>query len=104
MSGGSAGVHDPFRNAFVVEVGDLLPKVEVLQQAWTPLACLEGVVGVREPQSLGGGEEFARLGARADTVRFAGGDVCGTDGLRCGTRAFAGRWHGILRVGSTRTG
>ena len=45
----AAGVHDALRDALVVEVRDLLPQVEVLEQCRSPVACLERVVGVGEP-------------------------------------------------------
>ena len=48
MRGGAAGVHDPLGDALVVEVGDLLPQVEVLQQG-RPVTGLERVVGVGRP-------------------------------------------------------
>ena len=63
VGGGAAGVHDPLRDPLVVEVGDLLAQVEVLQQRRAALAGLQRVVGVGQPQPLRGGQVLARLGA-----------------------------------------
>ena len=35
-------MNDPLRNAFVVEVEDLLPKVEIFKQSWTAWTNLQG--------------------------------------------------------------
>ena len=66
VGGRAAGMHDPLRDALVVEVGDLLPEVEVLQQRRSAVAGLERVVGVRQPQALRGRQIVAGL-ARADS-------------------------------------
>ena len=63
VRGRAAGVHDALRDALVVEVGDLLPQVEVLQQRRTACAGLQRVVGVGQPQALRGGQIVAGLGA-----------------------------------------
>jgi len=42
-------MNDALRNALVVEVGDLLAKVEVLQQRGPSIPDLERVVGVGQP-------------------------------------------------------
>nr|BFF04185.1 hypothetical protein GCM10020241_58600 [Streptoalloteichus tenebrarius] len=52
----AARVHHPFGNAFVVEVGDLLPRVEVLQQGRPALTDGQRVVGVVDPHPLVGGQ------------------------------------------------
>jgi hypothetical protein len=54
-------MNDALGNALVIEVGDLFPEVEVLQQGRPALAGLQRVVGVGQPQALRGGEELARL-------------------------------------------
>ena len=61
VRGGAAGVDDALGDALVVEVGDLLAEVEVLQQGRPALAGLQRVIGVGQPQALRGGEELARL-------------------------------------------
>lgn len=43
------GMHHPLRNPLMVEVGDLLPGVEVLQQGRSALAGGERVIGVVDP-------------------------------------------------------
>ncbi len=53
VSGGAAGMDHSFRNPFVVEVGDLLAQVEVLEQRRPSIAGLERVIGVGQPQHLG---------------------------------------------------
>jgi hypothetical protein len=58
---GPARMDDPLGNALVIEVGDLLPEVEVLQQGRAALAGLQRVVSVGQAQALRGGEELARL-------------------------------------------
>ena len=46
MRGGAACVHDALRNSLVVEVGDLLAKMEVLEQRRASIARLERMIGV----------------------------------------------------------
>ena len=55
---------DPFRNAFVVEVGDLLAKDEVLEQRRASQPRLQRILIVRNRHALIGGE---RSGGRVDT-------------------------------------
>lgn len=77
MGGCAAGVHDPLRDAFVVEMRDLLAQVVVLQQHWAPRPCLQRVVGVVQSCALRGGQEFSglrHLGLR-DARRLPGGAV-----------------------------
>ena len=50
---GAARVHHPLGDALVVEVGDLLAQVVVLQQRRSALPRLERVVGVAQPQRPG---------------------------------------------------
>src|SRR4051794_22149226 len=52
----AARVHDTLRNAFVVEVGELLPRVEVLQQRRATRARAQRVVGVPDTDTLLRGE------------------------------------------------
>ena len=77
VRGGAAGVHHALRDALVVEVGDLLPQVEVLQQRRAARARLQRVVGVGQPQTLGRRQEVTGLGAwirlGALAVRHASG-------------------------------
>ena len=54
MCRGAAGVHDTLGDALVVEMSDLLPQVEVLEQRRAP-AGLQRVVGIGDPQTLRGG-------------------------------------------------
>ena len=58
---GTARVDHALRDALVVEVGDLLAQVVVLQQRRSALARLQRVVGVAQAGALGGGEEGALL-------------------------------------------
>ena len=64
VGGGAARVHHPLRDALVVEVGDLLPEVEVLQQRRPPRPGLQRMVGVRQPHALRRGQELTRLTPR----------------------------------------
>lgn len=82
MCGRAAGVHHPLGDPFVVEVGDLLPQVVVLQQHRAPRAGLEGMVGVGKAVALGGGKKGARL-SHPDPVPAGG---------------LAGAAHGLRRV------
>src|SRR5690606_29479593 len=61
VSAGSSGVHDPLRDALVVEVRDLLPKVVVLEEGRAAGAGLEGVVRVAQSRAGRGGEKGALL-------------------------------------------
>jgi hypothetical protein len=49
-------MHDAFRNAFMVEVGDLLAQDEVLQQHGTPQTELQRVLVVANLDALVGRE------------------------------------------------
>ena len=62
VGAGAAGVHHALGDALMVEVGDLLPQVVVLQQGRAALPGLQRVVGVAEPQALRRGEERTLLG------------------------------------------
>jgi hypothetical protein len=53
------GVHDTLRNALVIEVRELLPEVEVLQERGAAHAGLQGVVRVRDRQPLVRGQHRA---------------------------------------------
>ena len=48
----------------MVEVGDLFPQVEVLQQGRATSTDLQGVIGVRQPQALRRRQVATRLGTR----------------------------------------
>ena len=84
VGGGAAGVHHPLRDALVVEVGDLLPEVEVLQQRRAAGAGLQRVVGVRQPQALRRGQELTGLSAGIHTAGSVVGRAGGADRIRCG--------------------
>ena len=77
MGAGAAGVDDPLRDAFVVEVRDLLAQVVVLQEDGAAAAGLERVVGVGQSGALRGGQVRALLPRRVLAVlrRRAGGAV-----------------------------
>ena len=64
MGGRAAGVHDPLGDALVVEVGDLLPQVVVLQQHRSARPGLQRVVGVVQPGTLRRRQVGAALGDR----------------------------------------
>ncbi len=65
VGGGAAGVDHSFRDPLVVEVGDLLAQVVVLQQHGAASARLQRVVGVAQARSLRGRQEGPLLGVRA---------------------------------------
>ena len=48
----TAGVHHPLRHPLMIEVGDLLPEQEILEQGRTPTARLQRVLIVRDAQAL----------------------------------------------------
>ena len=50
----------------MVEMGDLLAQMEILQQGRAPAAGLQGVVGVGESQALRGGQVLPGLGPRVE--------------------------------------
>ena len=56
MRRGAARMDDPLRDPLVVEVGDLLAEVEVLEQRGAPLPGAQRVVGVVDPNSLIGSQ------------------------------------------------
>jgi len=70
---GAPGVYHPFRDALVVEVGDLLPQVEVVHQGRTPVARLERMVGVRQAHPFRGGQILAGAPVDVCARRRAGG-------------------------------
>src|SRR5262249_45729583 len=51
-----SGVYYPLRDPLVIEVGDLLPGVEILQQGRAPLADRQRIVGVIDSDTLIGGQ------------------------------------------------
>lgn len=53
MSGGTAGMNDSFGDAFVIEVGDLLSQMVVLDEHRTAGTGLERMVGVGQSAALG---------------------------------------------------
>jgi hypothetical protein len=61
MRRGTTGVHDALGDALVIEVGDLLTEMEVLHEGWPALAGLQRMIGVGQPQALGGSEKLACL-------------------------------------------
>ena len=88
---GAPGVHHPLGDPLVVEVGDLLPQVVVLEQHRPARPGLQRVVGVVQPGALGGGQVCAALrhAAWSAPVGLAGGaDVSGP------------RWSGLGGSGS----
>ncbi|MCY1241116.1 hypothetical protein D9M72_540020 [compost metagenome] len=92
MRSGAAGMHHTFRDALVVEVGDLLAEVVVLEQYRAAPACLQRVVRILEPEPLRGGEVGAGLGPRMDrgAARRSGGrDRLGAPLVRLGRQRFA---------------
>jgi hypothetical protein len=62
-------VDDAFGNALVVEVGDLLSKVEVFHECWAALAGFERIVGVRNAHTLAAGQKLA-VGTRLILVQL----------------------------------
>lgn len=69
MSAVTAGMHHPFRDAFVIEVEDLVAKVGVLDQRRSALANPQCVLVVGDRRSQGS-RENRRVGFR-DLVQFA---------------------------------
>ena len=61
MGGGTACMHHPLGNALVVEMGDLLAQVEILQQGGPAFANLERMVRVGQPHPLGRREKIPAL-------------------------------------------
>lgn len=51
----AAGMHDPFRNTFVIKMEDLVSKVEILQQRRSTGPNLQGILIVRDRSSLRSG-------------------------------------------------
>ena len=66
VGAGAAGVDDALGDALVVEVGDLLAQVMVLQQHRAARTRLQRVVRVGEPHALGRGEVLALLSAMTE--------------------------------------
>ena len=76
VRGRATGVHHPLGDALVVEVGDLLAQVVVLEQGRAARPGLERVVGVAQLHAGGGGQPAALLaagGALLALQRLAGG-------------------------------
>ena len=89
---GAARVHHALGDALVVEVGDLLAQVVVLQQRRAARARLERVVGVAQAHAGGRGQERTLLGA----CRLRG------PGVRTGRAHHGGRV--LVRLGRQRGG
>jgi hypothetical protein len=58
---GAPGMHHPFRDALVIEVGDLLAQVKILEQRRAAVPGLQRMVGVRQAEPLSGGQVVAGL-------------------------------------------
>ena len=69
----AAGVHDPLGDALVVEVEELLPEVEVLEQAGSTLAGAQRALVVGDRDALLGRER--RPPVAGDLVRLAAGSA-----------------------------
>ena len=83
----AAGVHHALRDALVVEVGDLLAEVVVLQQDGPAGTGLQCQVRGGQPRAVGGGQVVTLLGhARGRDVRGGtrGGDTLGRALIRLG--------------------
>ena len=65
-------MHDALGNAFVIEVGDLFPKDEILQQCRTTVAGLERILVVVDANALIGGEKLAAavFGVFCEVIQF----------------------------------
>jgi len=55
------GMDHPLGDAFMIEVGHLLPEVKVLHKGWAAFTGLEGVIGVGNPDSLIGCQFLAGI-------------------------------------------
>ena len=65
MGGRTPGMHDALRNAFVVEVGDLLAQDEVFQQGRPAQTGFQRILVVTDGDALIGRQHLARgVGAR----------------------------------------
>jgi hypothetical protein len=69
MGAGAAGVDDALRDAFVIEMSDLLPQDEILDQGGSALSALQGVLIVRNGRALVGGK--GALEGRDDLMGLA---------------------------------
>lgn len=49
MRGSTSRMHHPFRNPFMVEMGDLLPQMVILQQCRPARPGAQRMVGIRQP-------------------------------------------------------
>ncbi len=69
--GGSARVDDAFRDAFVIEVRDLLAENEVFEQRRSARICFQRVLVVRDRRALIGRQ--GRVAVADDLMKFAAG-------------------------------
>jgi hypothetical protein len=91
----ATGVHRALRDALVVEVGDLLAQVVILEQCRPPTTRLEGVIGVVQPSALRGREVLPLLTSRG---------LPAADGISCGRTQIGAtliwlRWQRFPRGG-----
>src|SRR5699024_502945 len=68
VSGGTSGMDDAFGDPLVVEMGDLLPQMMVLQEHRTALPGLKGIVRIAQPPALSRGVVFALLALARSVV------------------------------------
>ena len=93
MRCGTTGMHDPLRNTFMIEMGDLLPQVEVLEKSRPATAGLQGMVGIRQPKALRGGQILPGLRPAVTGVRIRGGGARRAGRLGRALIWLTGCWH-----------
>ena len=94
VGAGAAGMDDALGDALVVEVGDLLAKMEVLEQRRPAVAGLEGVLVIVDRQALVGGERAIsrEVGERRELVSLRVAAGCWP--WRGGSRSRRSAGHG----------
>ena len=93
---GATSVHHPLRDAFVIEVGDLLPEVEILQQRRPALAGLERMIGVGQSGALRRRQVVPSLRTGIDTpAAVANRPPRRAEGSGCRLIGMALRGHGV---------
>jgi hypothetical protein len=100
----TACMHDALRNAFVVEMKDLLAEVEILQQRWSTRSDFQGVliVGNRPTLSCRQNGRFARC-SLMKFAAFPAVELLIVDSRRprgCASRFF-GLGHDAITSGGT---
>jgi len=95
----AAGMDHPLRDPLMIEVGDLLPQMKILQQRRAPRTGLEGMVGVGQPQPLRRRQILTTLPEELTGLLLIGGNTGRGHRRRRGLIRVTGNGHNSSKEG-----